>query len=48
LHKAADDQTGRIGMTVRVEPAKAQAVRARFASCLLATIERPIALGHGS
>src|ERR1700751_3634296 len=27
LHKAADDQTGRIGMTVRVEPAKAQAVR---------------------
>jgi GTPase len=48
LHKAADDQTGRIGMTVRVEPAKAQAVRARFASCLLATIERPIGLGHGS
>jgi GTP-binding protein HflX len=48
LHKAADDQTGRIGMTVRVEPAKAQAVRARFASCLVATIERPIGLGHGS
>jgi GTPase len=48
LHKAADDQTGRIGMTVRVEPGKAQAVRARFASCLLATIDRPKGLGHGS
>ena len=30
LHKAADDTTGRIGMTVRVEPGKADAVRRIF------------------
>jgi GTP-binding protein HflX len=34
LHKAADEKTGRIGMTVRVDPAKAEAVRARFAAFL--------------
>ena len=31
LHKAADEKTGHVGMTVRVDPAKAEAVRARFA-----------------
>jgi len=39
LHKAADDKTGRVGMTVRVDPAKAELVRARFASCLLPAAE---------
>ncbi len=34
LHKAADDTTGRIGMTVRVEPGKADAVRQRFSGVL--------------
>jgi GTPase len=34
LHKAADEKTGRIGMTVRGDPAKAEAVRARFAAFL--------------
>jgi len=31
LHKAVDERTGRIDMTVRVAPDKAEAVRARFA-----------------
>jgi GTPase len=35
LHKAADEKTGRIGMTVRVDPAKADSVRARFGACVL-------------
>ncbi len=30
LHKAVDPQTGRIAMTVRADPAKAEAVRERF------------------
>jgi GTP-binding protein HflX len=34
LHKAADEKTGRIGMTVRVDPAKADSVRARFGACV--------------
>ena len=38
LHKAADEKTGRIGMTVRVDPAKAEAVRARFAACVLPAV----------
>ena len=44
LHKAADDKTGRIGMTVRVDPAKADAVRARFGACVLPGA----AVKHGS
>jgi GTP-binding protein HflX len=32
VHKASDPETGRIAMTVRVDPAKANAVRKRFAS----------------
>jgi GTPase len=47
LHKAADDKTGRIGMTVRVDPAKADAVRARFASCLLPSVEGTLRLPQG-
>jgi GTPase len=35
LHKAADEKTGRVGMTVRVDPTKADAVRTRFAACVL-------------
>jgi GTPase len=35
LHKAADEKTGRIGMTVRVDPAKADSVRARFGACVV-------------
>ncbi len=31
IGKAADEKTGRIAMTVRVEPEKARAVRERFA-----------------
>jgi GTP-binding protein HflX len=34
IHKVADDATGRIAMTVRVAPDKAEAVRARFASSM--------------
>src|SRR5262249_57256159 len=48
LHKAADDKTGRIGMTVRVDPAKAEAARPRFASCLLPAAERALRLAQGS
>jgi GTP-binding protein HflX len=44
LHKAADEKTGRIGMTVRVDPAKADAVRARFGACVLPGA----AVKHGS
>jgi GTP-binding protein HflX len=40
LHKAADDKTGRIGMTVRVDPAKAEAVRAKFAACIVPAVEK--------
>ncbi|MGD0333806.1 MAG: GTPase HflX [Xanthobacteraceae bacterium] len=32
IHKAADEKTGRIAMTVRVEPEKARAVREKFAA----------------
>jgi GTP-binding protein HflX len=35
LHKAADEKTGRVGMTVRVDPTKADAVRTRFAASVL-------------
>jgi GTPase len=38
LHKAADEKTGRVGMTVRVDPAKADAVRARFGACVLPVV----------
>jgi GTPase len=38
LHKAADEKTGRVGMTVRVDPAKANAVRARFGTCVLPAV----------
>ena len=31
IRKAADEKTGRIAMTVRVEPEKAKAVREKFA-----------------
>ena len=34
IRKAVDEKSGRIGMTVRVEPEKARAVRARFAHSL--------------
>jgi GTP-binding protein HflX len=40
LRKAADEKTGRIGMTVRVDPAKAEAVRARFGACVLSAVEK--------
>ena len=46
LHKAADEKTGRIGMTVRVDPAKAEAVRARFGACVLPAVEK-LDLQHG-
>jgi GTP-binding protein HflX len=35
LHKAADEKTGRVGMTVRVDPTKADAVRTRLAASVL-------------
>jgi GTPase len=44
LHKAADEKTGRVGMTVRVDPAKADAVRARFGACVLPAVAEK----HGS
>jgi hypothetical protein len=47
LHKAADEKTGHIGMTVRVDPAKAEAVRARFGACFLPAVEN-LDLQHGS
>ena len=47
LHKAADEKTGHIGMTVRVDPAKAEAVRARFGACVLPAVEN-LDLQHGS
>jgi GTPase len=39
LHKAADEKTGRVGMTVRVDPTKAEAVRARFRACVIPLAE---------
>jgi hypothetical protein len=47
LHKAADEKTGHVGMTVRVDPAKAEAVRARFRACVLPAVEK-LDLQHGS
>jgi hypothetical protein len=47
LHKAADEKTGHVEMTLRVDPAKAEAVRARFGAYVLPAAEK-LDLQHGS
>jgi GTPase len=46
LHKAADEKTGRVGMTVRVDPAKAEAVRARFGAYVLPGAQKTLGVHH--
>jgi GTPase len=46
LHKAADEKTGRVGMTVRVDPAKAEAVRARFGAHVLTGAQKTLGVQH--
>jgi GTPase len=46
LHKAADEKTGRVGMTVRVDPAKAEEVRARFGACVLPAVAKTLGVRH--